>query len=146
MQYELSVDIKNKLDKIAEKGNKYADSKKNDKAINTWKEGLSLIPEPINMYSETIWFEVAIGDLLYQEHKYTEAFKYFNRAQANLTGEGYRNPFIMLRLGQCYFELNDEKNATEYLLRAYMIEGINIFEYEDNKYLSYLKSVVNDIK
>ena len=59
---------------------------------------------------------------------YRQAHECFDAARGNLSGEGYSNPFIMLRLGECCLEIGDEKNAAEYLLRAYMMEGRVIFE------------------
>jgi hypothetical protein len=44
----------------------------------------------------------------------------------------------MLRLGQCYLEDNNTELAQEYLLRAYMMEGRDIFEEESPKYLKFL--------
>ncbi len=69
-----------------------------------------------------------------------------------MSGGGYGNPFIMLRLGECCLELGDEKNATEYLLRAYMMDGREIFEADGNgeddgqKYFDFLRTHVEQIK
>ena len=52
------------------------------------------------------------------------------------------NPFILLRLGENYLEMEDETNATEFLLRAYMLEGEKIFK-EDWKYFQWLSGHVN---
>ena len=58
----------------------------------------------------------------------------------------------MLRLGECCLEIGDEKNATEYLLRAYMMEGEEIFELDEDgngdgkKYFDFLKSHVKHIE
>ena len=69
-----------------------------------------------------------------------------------LSGDGYGNPFIMLRLGECCLEIGDEKNAVEYLLRAYMMEGKEIFEPDEDgeddgqKYFDFLKTHVDHIE
>lgn len=55
----------------------------------------------------------------------------------------------MLRLGESCLELGDEKNALEYLLRAYMIEGEDIFTPDENgedngtKYFDFLRSHID---
>lgn len=49
----------------------------------------------------------------------------------------------MLRLGQSAFELGKKERATENLLRAYMLEGKEIFEEDDKKYFEFLKSKVD---
>ena len=49
-------------------------------------------------------------------------------------------------------EIGDEKNATEYLLRAYMFEGREIFEPDEDgnddgkKYFDYLRTHVENIE
>ncbi len=65
-----------------------------------------------------------------------------------MTGEGYGNPFIMLRLGECCLEIGDEKNALEYMLRAYMFEGEKIFAPDDGeddgaKYFEFLRTHID---
>ena len=58
----------------------------------------------------------------------------------------------MLRLGECCLEIGDEKNAIEYLLRAYMMEGKEIFEPDENgeddglKYFDFLRTHVEHIE
>lgn len=56
-----------------------------------------------------------------------------------------------MRLGECCLEIGNEKNALEYLLRAYMLAGKEIFEpddegNDDKKYFEYLKNHVKNIK
>ena len=111
---ELTPQIKTKLDELAQKGNQFEEEEQYEEAIQAWKEALSLIPEPQQFYSETIWFLAAIGE--------------------------------------CCLEIGDEKNATEYLLRAYMFEGREIFEPDEDgnddgkKYFDYLRTHVENIE
>lgn len=85
----------------------------------------------------------SIGDIYFLQGKYEEAFDNFEDARNNLSGEGINNPFILLRLGQSAFELEKKELATENLLRAYMLEGKEIFEEDDKKYFEFLKSNVD---
>lgn len=149
---EITPKTRAKLDELAERGNQLEKEEKYDEAIRVWEEGLSFIPEPQQFYSETIWFLVAIGDVCFQKGLYEKAHGYFDKARGNLSGEGYGNPFVMLRLGECCLEIGDEKNATEYLLRAYMMEGKEIFEPDEDgeedgeKYFEFLKTHVEHIE
>lgn len=110
---------------------------------------MNLIPEPQQFFAETVWFLASIGDIYFQQRMYSKAHEYFDNARGNLSGEGYGNPFVMLRLGECCLELGDEKNALEYLLRAYMFEGKKIFdpidesENDESKYWEFLKTHIN---
>lgn len=149
---ELTPALKAKLNEIAERGNQFEDEEKYEEAVRIWEEGLKLIPEPQQFYSETIWFLAAIGDVYFKKGIYPKAHECFDKARGNLSGGGYRNPFIMLRLGECCLEIGDEKNAVEYLLRAYMMEGKEIFEPDENgeddgqKYFDFLRTHVEHIE
>ncbi len=48
------------------------------------------------------------------------------------------NPFILLQLGQSFQELKEKDLARDYLMRAYMIEGNEIFENEEEKYFDMI--------
>lgn len=120
-----------------------------EEAVQAWQTGLSLIPEPQEVYRETIGIVSAcIGDVYFEKGRYLQAKEYFDKAYENFTGEGEQSPHVLLRLGACCFELGDEENAVQYLLRAYRMEGEEFFlpyeEEEDNerKYLDFLKSRV----
>lgn len=102
---ELTPQIKTKLDELAQKGNQFEEEEQYEEAIQAWKEALSLIPEPQQFYSETIWFLAAIGDIYFQKKQYEKAHECFDKARGNLSGEGYGNPFVMLRLGECCLEI-----------------------------------------
>ena len=129
---EITPELKAKLDEYAERGNRFEEEEQYEEALQGWEEGLALIPEPQQYYSETIWFLAAIGDVYFQKGMYPQAHKCFDKARGNLSGGGYGNPFIMLRLGECCLEIGDERNAAEYLLRAYMMEGKEIFEPDED--------------
>ena len=149
---ELTPEIRAKLDELAEKGNELEGAALYEEAIQTWNEALNLIPGPQQFYSESIWFLAAIGDIYFQQGQYEKAHDCFDRARGNLSGAGYGNPFIMLRLGECCLGIGDEKNAVEYLLRAYMFEGREIFEPDEDgnddgkKYFDYLRTHVKNIE
>ena len=140
---KVSEQLQSELGEIAEEGNKYFDNNEYDKALEIWKRALDLIPEPKKRISETVWFLTSIGDIYFLQGKYEEAFDNFEDARNNLSGEGINNPFILLRLGQSAFELEKKELATENLLRAYMLEGKEIFEEDDKKYFEFLKSNVD---
>ena len=56
--------------------------------------------------------------------------------------EGLGNPFVSLRLGQCFYEKGNIDKAKDYLLQAYMLEGTDIFEDEDEKYYSCIENII----
>lgn len=129
------------IDDYAEKGNKLFDNGKYAQAIRVWSEGLHSLDKPFNVQSEAVWFQTAIADAWFMLGEYEKAYSYLCDAKSNISGEGYTNPFVMLRLGQCSYELGKE-DAAEYLMRAYMLAGDEIFAADDEKYFDHIKDMI----
>ena len=108
---DLSAEVQAKMDELAQKGNQLEKQGRFTEAVQAWQAGLALIPEPQQFYGQTVWFLAAIGDVYFQQGEYALAHECFDKARGNMTGAGYGNPFIMLRLGECCLEIGDEKNA-----------------------------------
>ena len=89
-----------KLEELAEKGNQYEREKQYDQAMQVWMEGLSLIPEPQQFYSETVWFSASIGDVYFRKGMYQQAYEYFDKARGNLSGAGYQKSFYYVASGR----------------------------------------------
>ncbi|WP_223580666.1 hypothetical protein [Sphingobacterium sp. GVS05A] len=130
--------ILDKIDQLSEEGNAYCDEENFREAIRAWTEALNLIPSPQNVHAESLWLEASIGDAYFLEDDFENALPHFENAKGNIIENAYENPFIMLRLGQCYLETANTESAQEYLLRAYMMEGKEIFEEESPKYFNFL--------
>lgn len=139
---ELDEAIADQIESLSEEGNEYFDDEDYEKAITVWKQALALIPKPQNLYSESLWLETSIGDAYFMEDKHAEAMPHFLNAKNNLQENAYANPFIMLRIGQLYFEEDNLEQAKEHLLRAYMLDGAEIFEGSKEKYFEFLKENV----
>lgn len=131
---------KKNIDELAEEGNNLFEKGNYSKAITVWEEALKAIDAPLNTKSEAVWFQTSIGDALFMMREYGKAYEYLFEAKSNLSGDGYENPFTMLRLGQCAYELGRE-DAKEYLLRAYLLAGNDIFE-DEEKYLEVIKDLI----
>ncbi len=132
---------KRSSDDYAEEGNQLFDNEQYAQAIQIWQEGLQTLDKPLNAQSEAVWFQTSIADAWFMLGEYEKAYPYLWDAKSNLSGEGYDNPFAMLRLGQCSYELGKE-DAAEYLMRAYMLAGEEIFEDEDEKYFNLIKDMI----
>lgn len=144
MDNNISEQLQAELDELAEQGNQYYENENNkEKALEVWEKALELIPEPKNIYSQALWFLSSIGDIYFSDKNYDQAFKCFENAKNNLSGEGTNNPFILLRLGESAYELDKKELAVENLLSAYMLEGKEIFNEDDKKYFEFLKSNVD---
>ena len=143
---QISEENSEKINELCQEGNELFDRENYHQAIGVWQTALDLVPEPKQFYGESQWIEVAIGDAYFAMKQYADALTFFESAKGNIENNAYENPFICLRLGQCYLEQDDIKNAQEFLLRAYMFEGKEIFEEEDTKYFDFLQKNIPDIE
>ncbi len=147
-QKELPPELEERVEKLYEKGNRLERAERYEEALQVWQEGYALIPVSSRLGLEaTIQFLAAIGDIYFlRKRMYQEAYECFDAARGY---GGYGNPFIMLRLGECCLGIGDEKKAIEYLMRAWMMEGEEIFEPDENgeddgsKYYEFLRTHVD---
>ena len=134
---ELETTIYKKIVKLSEAGDNYADKEKWDKALQKYYKALELIPEPKYDWEASTWLYVAIGDAYYYKNEYNNAINSMNEALKCPDALG--NPFINLRMGESYYELGEYNNAKRYLVQAYMVEGMEIFEGEPQKYYKLIE-------
>ncbi len=109
-------------------------------AYRKYKEALDIIPNPKTSYETATWIFVSIGDLFFKNKQYDMARDYF--FEAKNCPNGVSNPYVLFRLGQSLVETNDNNQAREFLLRAYMLVGDDIFWDEDQKYYDVIKDLV----
>ncbi len=138
---ELNNEIYSKILELCSNGDKMVEKGEFDKAIQDYKRALDLVPPPKNTWDTSTWIYTALGDTYFLKSDYKEAIEYFYNAMN--CPDGLNNPFILLRLGQSLYNVDEKTKAKEYLLRAYMLEGLEIFQEEDDK---YLQLILNDIK
>lgn len=88
-------------------------------------------------WDAAMWLYASIGDVYRRTGRMPEALSYFQSADA--AGDGHANPFVQLNLGATLYDLERYDEATDPLLRAYMLEGVEIFEGEPTTYLEHLE-------
>jgi hypothetical protein len=94
------------------------------------------VPEPKNEWEASTWLLAAIADTCFAGGWHTSARKALDYAMTCPGALG--NPFLHLRRGEVALEQGEEDVAADELMRAYMLEGIEIFAREDPKYLAFL--------
>ena len=109
-------------------------------AYRKYKEALDIIPNPKTSYETATWIFVSIGDLFFKNKQYEMARDYF--FEAKNCPNGVSNPYVLFRLGQSLVETQDNNQAREFLLRAYMLVGDDIFFFLDEKYYNVIKDLV----
>lgn len=136
---ELDQRIYREICDLSQEGNQYLDVDNFELAEKKYLEALNLIPKPKTEWEASTWLYVALGEVYFFASKYLEAIPFFNEALK--CPEGLGNPLINLRMGQCYYELENYDFAKEHFLKAYMVEGKEIFEGEDDKYIKLVDQI-----
>jgi len=139
-QLQLTDEQEEKINCYAQKGNEEVDFENFEHAIGWFNKAIAVIPEPKKAWLATGWLSACIGDACFNLNKYKEAIKHLLVAQEIYEPNG-KNPFVLLRLGQCYYHLHKEEDAKEYLLKTYMLEGPDMFV-DESLYFDFLKSKV----
>ncbi|HET9284915.1 MAG TPA: tetratricopeptide repeat protein [Candidatus Angelobacter sp.] len=133
---ELNEETHGRIKELCAKGDALVEQKQFESALTCYKDALGIVPEPLEDWQATTWILTAIGDLYFFAQDMDQALTAFEDAVRCVGGLG--NPFIHLRLGECYFELGKTDRAADELTRAYMGAGREIFGSEDPKYLKFL--------
>ncbi|TWF33657.1 hypothetical protein FHW36_11298 [Chitinophaga polysaccharea] len=140
VEEELPEAIYQQVEVLSEEGNELADDEQYDAAIAKFTAALQLLPDPRHEWEACTWLYASIGDMYFFKADYAAAAHQFYEA---LNGpDAQAVGFVHLRLGECLYEIKQEEKAVEHLLRAYMLEGPEIFAEEDSRYFDFLKGRV----
>ena len=138
---ELNDKVYDEIKQKCARGNELADSEQYQEALTEFSKALELLPKPDYMWEAATWLYGAIGDMYFQLNDYSASLDCFMKAQKCPDGMG--NPFICVRIGECFFELgNNIEKAKQYLMQAYMLEGEEIFLDADPKYLALILPLI----
>lgn len=140
---ELDDTIYEQIESLSEKGNDFADEGNFEGARQEFEKALALVPEPKTDWEAALWLYASLGDMNFSMAAYQASINNFYDALN--CPDGNTNAFVLLRLGQALFETGEKEKGTEYLLRAYMLEGRELFGEDDQKYFDFLKSNVAGI-
>ena len=137
-QDELTDEQQELMDGYVANGDTAMESENYDAAAGFYEQAYAVLPEPKDDWEPSGYITAATGDALFNAGKYPEALEKLLLAHEFYQAGEAPNPFVLLRLGETYFELGDEEKAASTLLQAYKMEGGDLFE-EDKKYLKFLK-------
>lgn len=137
-----SIDDENNtlIEQLSQEGNVLAEKNDFDGAIRKFEQALAIVPAPKDDWEASLWLYSSIGDMYHFKSDYKNSLENFNNALN--CPDGQVNAFVHLRLGQALFELKQDDKALDHLLRAYMLEGNEIFDGEDEKYFRFLSENV----
>ena len=135
---ELPDGVHGRIQTHCERGDALAEGEDYPAALEEYWAGWDLLPEPKTDWESATWLLAAIGDANFLGDDFAAGRD--NLALAMRCPGAVGNPFLHLRLGQCHFELGDLDRAADELARAYALEGPDLFDDEDEKYLAHLQT------
>lgn len=133
---EINPQVYQQITDLIAEGEKYFDLDEFDSAISKFNEALDLVPLPKQDWEVGTWLYATIGDAYFMKEDYQQAADSFYDAYNG----NVKSPFINLRLGQCLFELGQLEKAEDFLMRAYMLDGLEIFQGDGEKYLAHMRT------
>lgn len=140
---ELDDELYEQIESLSEEGNEFVEEDDYAAALNKFKEALALVPEPKIKWEAAFWLYAGIGDMcLFLEDYKASADAFYHALNCP---DGQESGFVHLRLGEALFEIDKKEDALEHLLRAYMLEGKELFNDEEEKYYDFLKNNVEGI-
>ena len=135
---KLPKDIAQLVDNLCREGDRFAGIDQFDDAIEKYQAAWDLLPAPQNQWPAATWILVSVGDAYFNLKEYNPAAQVLRDALGYPDGEA--NPFLYLRLGQCLLETGQIDDAADALEEAYRRGGESLFEDEESKYLSFVKT------
>lgn len=134
---KLDKDLYKEILDLCSEGKFYVKIGKNTKAVENYKKALELIPEPKSDWRASFWIYASIGDAYFFDCMYKESLEAMLKAFE--FPEGPENPLVLLRIGECFYEMREFDKAENYLLKTYKIRNKKIFEDEDSKYFNLIQ-------
>lgn len=132
VEEELPDDIYQQVEALSEEGNELSDEGDDEGAEAVWRQALDLLPEPKTKWSAYTWLTTSIGEASYFQSNYADAAQMLFDA---LNGpDAHENPFVHYMLGKALWQIGeDEDRAIDELLRAYMLDGVDIFDGDEEE-------------
>ena len=126
------------VDTLCREGDRFAGIDQFDDAIEKYQAAWDLLPIPRNQWPAATWILVSVGDAYFSLKEYDTASEILLDAFDYPDAES--NPYLYLRLGQCLLETGQLDDAADALEEAFRRGGESLFEDEDPKYLTFVKT------
>jgi tetratricopeptide (TPR) repeat protein len=140
---ELPDELFAQLEAISDEANRLAEENRFEPALQEFQKAWALLPEPRIEWSAAVWILGSIGEMQFLLQRYEDARKTLQTLMDNVE-DAKTTGLLCMRLGQSLFELGERSTGSDWLSKAYAIEGAELFEGEDPKYLEFVEPVLDD--
>lgn len=113
-------------------------------ALRRFYQAWTLLPKPQTRFETSGWVLTAIGDAYFAKRNFGAGIEALRSALfcPNTVG----NPFVHLRLGQCYLEQQLTDDADRHLARALYSGGAELFNKEVPHYLDRARAALKRLQ
>lgn len=128
--------------RMIDDGDRLRSASKYEEAIASYEAAVDSLPAPKEDWDIFTTITVSIGDAYYENHKNVIADSYY--AMALKTGDGVANPYVWYAKGRNLIKLGEIKAATDALMRAYMLDGDEVFKIDNNMLKPYIEDYIRE--
>lgn len=125
----------NQPEELLAEGEELADAGEDQAALKLFQAAWDALPEPRDDQELAVHILAAMADCHFYLGEWDACRQAVNHAFR--CGADVGNPFLRLRLGQSLYELGNEREAANWLVPAFLMEGCELFDADDPKYLEF---------
>lgn len=136
----MTLQLKLDITQLLAQGNSLFQKKDFQSSLRLYYQAWVKLPKPQEEQGQAGEILTAIGSCYLRLQRYEPAIEALRSALdiPDMTN----NPLTLLRLGQCLLDNGQEVSARTYLQRAYRIGGSDLFNFEDQRYITAITDLV----
>ena len=136
---ELDDNLHELITRYCEEGDRLFDDGLFDEALLEYDSAWGLLPEPKLKWDADSWIYAAKGDAYFFKGDYSNALPYFRGLYNQFE---MINEFVLIRYGQCLYELGEIEKGKRFIFEAYMLGGQELFINENAKYFYLIEKMI----
>ena len=137
---ELSEKLYEAITNLLDEGDELVERGKYKEAIAYYEEAMNRLPEPKEDWALFDTIAICIGDSYYEMGEYIVADRFYTMSLTR--GSGIENPYVWYVKGRNLIKLGNKEEAIDALMRAYMLDGTDVFDTDDGEFLSYIEPYI----
>ena len=137
---ELSEKLYEAITNLLDEGDELVERGKYKEAIAYYEEAMNRLPEPKEDWTLFDTIAICIGDSYYEMGEYIVADRFYTMSLTR--GSGIENPYVWYVKGRNLIKVGNKEEAIDALMRAYMLDGTDVFDTDDGEFLSYIEPYI----